>query len=119
MVRAGMSGLLESDFAGDQIHERPVEMADGTSRTLFFRELDSTHVQRYYMWATSADEDVRAAASARLVAAGLCNPVGSPALTFERAARLKPMVLKRIVEALEEVNGMRKPKTEAPDLGKS
>lgn len=113
-----MSGLQDSDFAGDAIHERTVTMADGSKRVLHFRELDSTHVNRYYLWLTSADEEVRAAAAARLIAAGLCNPDGTPALTFERAARLKPMVLKGLVDALQDVNAMRTQPAEALEAEK-
>lgn len=114
-----MSGLQASDFADDAIHERSVEMADGSVRVLHFRELDSTQFARYGMWVTSESEDVRAGAAARLASVGLCNPDGSPAVTFEQAVRIKMPVLKRICETIEEVNGFRKPKTQAPDLGKA
>lgn len=107
-----MSGLQDDDFAGDAIHERTVEMADGSKRVLHFRELDNTHVNRFAMWLTSESEDVRASAGARFVAAGLCNPDGSQALTFERAARIKPLVLKRLVNAMQDVNGMSMPTPE-------
>lgn len=98
-----MAALDDDLFAGDTLHAREVEVATGKIVTLHFRELPAGDFIRFHALATG-DEDARAGAAARLVAAGLCNPDGSPAMTFERALNLKSKPLGAIFEALLEVN---------------
>lgn len=105
-------GLSDKLFISGTIEERTIELGDGTKETLFFKHLPNTAFERYAIWVNSADEDTMATAAARLVSMGLCEPDGSPALTFERAQTLKRDVLKRVFRALIEVNEPTKAKTD-------
>ena len=97
--------LNESHFISAEVQERTVKMADGTEHVLHFRQLENTAFERFAMHSASADEDVAALASARLLVAGLVEPDGKPALTLDQAVKLKRPVMQRIVRALLEVNG--------------
>ena len=96
--------LDESLFASAELHEREVEVAPGKSIKLHFRELPAVEFFRYHSIATSGDEDANAGAAARLIAAGVCNPDGSAAMTVEKALTLKSAPLNAIFRALLEVN---------------
>lgn len=109
--------LTAKYFIEDKVEERSIEFADGTVDVLFFRQLPNSAFERYAIWCNSADENVVATASARLVAMGLCEPDGKPAITPEDAERIKRPVLQRIVKALLEVNGYGKGVAE--QLGKA
>jgi hypothetical protein len=97
--------LTDKFFISDKIEERSVELGDGTSEVLFFKQLPNTAFERYAIWCNSADENVVATASARLLVLGLCEPDGTPAITLEIAERLKRPVAQRMVNALLNVNG--------------
>lgn len=107
--------LDQSFFISSQLHEKEVEMADGSKHTLHFRELPYIDVSRYQAGIHSDNENERAAASAKLVSASLCNPDGSPALTFEQASRLKPSVGTAIFHAAVAVNTPVKKKPSDPE----
>lgn len=97
--------LNASCFASDKLEERAVELGDGTTQVLYFKHLTTTAFERYAIWRNSADDEVVAASSARLIAMGLCEPDGAPVLTEEQAAQLKWPVALRLVTTLLEVNG--------------
>jgi hypothetical protein len=97
--------LSDKFFISNKIEERSIEMGDGTTEVLFFKHLPNTAFERYAIWSNSADEDVVATASARLLAMGLCEPDGQPSLTPETAERIKRPVMQRMVRALLDVNG--------------
>lgn len=99
-----MAELDDDLFAGDTLHEQEVEVSPGKKVKLHFRELPAVEFIRFHGVATGGDEDARAGASARLVAAGLCNPDGTPAMSLDRALKLKSGPLKAIFAALLEVN---------------
>ena len=96
--------LDDSLFASAELHERDVEVAPGKSIKLHFRELPAVDFIRFHGIATGGDEDARAGAAARLIAAGVCNPDGSTAMTLEKALTLKSTPLNAIFQALLEVN---------------
>lgn len=100
-----MGMFSDADFVSSEIHERQVVLGDGLPHVVHFRELPHSDYKRFIMHCTSSDEDVRAAAEARLVAAGVCEPDGSPALTLEQAVRLRALVLQRLARYVVEVNG--------------
>lgn len=102
--------LDDSLFISDELAERTIELADGSKHVLFFRQLPNTAFEKYAIWCSSADEDVVAKASARLLALGLCDAEGKPAIDAERAERIKRPVMQRMVSALLEVNGYGKGK---------
>jgi len=106
--------LDKSLFISSDLHKKVVEMADGSKHEMYFRELPYIEVSRYQAGIQSADEDERAAASTKLVAASLCNPDGTPALTFEQASRLKPSVGAALFHAAVAVNTPAKKKDSDP-----
>jgi hypothetical protein len=101
--------LSDKFFISAKLEERPIELGDGSTEVLFFKHLPNTAFERYAIWCNSADEDVVARASARLLVLGLCEPDGKPAVTLEDAERIKRPVMQRLVRALLEVNGYGKP----------
>jgi hypothetical protein len=101
--------LSDKLFISDKIEERAVELGDGTTEVLHFKHLSSTQFERYAIWNASADEDVVATSSARLLVLGVCEPDGSPALDLAAAERLKRPVMQRLMKTLLEVNGYGKP----------
>jgi hypothetical protein len=101
----GLAMLSDKFFISEQIEERSIELDDGSTEVLFFKHLPNTAFERYAIWCNSANEDVVATASARLLALGLCEPDGSPAITLEVAERIKRPVMQKLVRALLEVNG--------------
>lgn len=109
--------LSDKLFISDKIEERTIELDDGTKEVLWFKHLPNTAFERYAIWNNSKDEDVVASASAGLIALGLCEPDGKPAITRERAEQIKRPVMLRIVNALLEVNGYGKKKTDAEQQG--
>ena len=56
----------------------------------------------------SEDDDVRSEATVRLIAASLCEPDGSSAITLEQARKLKPHVASALFEAVLDVNRVRR-----------
>ena len=100
-----MSSLDASLFISDKVHERQVELPDGTTHTLYFRELPAAEFRKFHLAEQSDDENLRANSMIRLVAASLCEPNGKSALTVGRAAQLKPQALGAIFAKVLEVNG--------------
>lgn len=99
--------MLDSSlFASTVVQEREIKLPDGKTHTLYFKELPAIEFSRYFNAVNSKDEDVQLLASAKLIAAGLCDPDGKQALTVEQAAQLKPGPLGAILEALRDVNGL-------------
>jgi hypothetical protein len=93
-----------TDYVTTEVHETGV-IIEGEPRTCFVRELPSTDVYRYFGWMASADEDVRAAAGARLVAMALCDADGKTVIDWEAAAGLRFTVIESLVRAVLAVNG--------------
>ena len=97
----------ESFFVSDQIHERKVALADGTEHTLHFRELPAVEFRKFGIAERSEDDEVRAEAMVRLIAASLCELDGKPAMTLDRARRLKSYVAASLFDAVLDVNRAR------------
>lgn len=95
----------ESLFAGSEVHARMVEVAPGKTVELWFKELPGVNFVRFHQMHASQDDAIKAAAAARLVADCLCNPDGTPAMTYEKACTLKSKPLNAIFAAVLEVNG--------------
>lgn len=94
-------------FVSDAVQPRDVELADGSTHTLHFKEYSGTAFAKYAMAIRSEDSQTRSEAPAILIAASVCNPDGSSALTFERACRLKPGAMSAIFNKVMEVNAVR------------
>ncbi|MFW8566149.1 hypothetical protein [Orrella sp. 11846] len=111
--------LDSSFFVSDVVHTREVELADGSTHTLHFKELPAGVFRRFALDNQNDNEDVRVDSMARIVAAGLVTPEGKPALTFEQAKRLKAEPMLRIFEAIQEVNAPDPKVTTSGDSGTS
>lgn len=98
--------MHDSFFVSNTLHEREIELADGSKYVLHFKELPANDFRKFYFSTQSKDDDVRSAAVCKLISMSLCNPDGKPAMTLEKAAQLKPGVEKAIFDALMSVNGM-------------
>jgi hypothetical protein len=102
--------LDDSLFASDTLHEREVEVAKGKKVKMHFKELPAVHFIRFHQDSASEDAEVRHGAAQRLLAACVCNPDGTPAMTVERAMTLKTGPLNAIFRLVLEVNGSEAPK---------
>lgn len=91
-------------FIPSTVESREIELADKTKHTLFFRHLGVQAWERFAMQSHSHDEEVASLAAARLLAEGLCDEAGKPALKLEDVLRLKRSVFRRMFSALLEVN---------------
>lgn len=107
--------LDDSFFVSATVHEKEVELPDGKKHKLHFKEIAYIDFTRFQSGIQSKDEDERAAASAKLIAASLCNPDGSPAITLERAEALKPAAGTAIFNAAIEVSSPAKKKPSKPE----
>lgn len=96
--------LDDSLFAGSDLHMRDVEI-DGKTHELWFKELPAVEFIRFHSLTSSADQDVRAGAAAKLIAACVVSPDGKPAMAYEKALTLKTKPLNAIFAAVLEVNG--------------
>ena len=107
--------LADTLFLSVALNKRTITLPDGTEHALLFKEAGSGVFRAY--WRADADADAQDLAAARLIAASLVNEDGSPAITVERAAQLKPAVSGQIVAAILEVNGFLKqqPKPGQPE----
>jgi hypothetical protein len=97
--------LDASLFVSPAVHERKIKLGDGAEHTMHFREIPSGAFRRFQLAETSDDLETRITAPAVLIAAGLCEPDGSDAISVEKAATLKPTVSRAIVAAILDVNG--------------
>lgn len=94
----------ESWFIPPDLEEKKVRLGDGSEHVLHFRHLPNTDFEAYAMQVNSADPEVAGAAAARLLAKGLCDAKGKPALPYERVVMLKRPVFRAMFAALLEVN---------------
>ena len=100
--------LGDAFFVSETLHERSITLADGSKHKLHFKELLSTAFTSYHTDINSDDEDVRNSAAPKIIAAGLVDADGKPAVSAEKAAQLKPLVQGQMVRAILEVNGFGK-----------
>ena len=99
--------MLDDDlFVSDAPIAREVEIG-GKLRTLHFRELPAVEFIRFSRRAQDGSDDLRDGAAAKLVAASVCNPDGTPAMSYERALQLKSGPLNAIFAVVLEINGRR------------
>lgn len=101
-----MNGLDATLFVSEQLHERPVELADGSKHVLHFREVSSLAMRRYQMAEHSEDEDVRASSMAVLIASSVMNHDGTPAMDVAKAQMLKPQVTNALMRAILDLNNI-------------
>lgn len=108
----------QSLFISDALHEREIELADGSKHVLHFRELSAGKFRVFFEAERSKDEAVRESSIARLIADSVCNPDGTQAMTVERATQLKPVVSSALFKQILDVNGFSAAKkASAPETG--
>jgi hypothetical protein len=95
-------------FVSTELHEREVELADGSKHVLYFKELPAIEFRRFALAEQSENENIKATSIAKLIAASLCDADGKMAITFEQALNLKASAMNSIFEAMLEVNGQKK-----------
>lgn len=100
--------LDKAFYVSTELHEKEVELADGSKHTLHFKELPAIEFRRFSLAEQSDNENVRATSIAKLIAASLCDADGKPAITFDQALNLKASAMNAIFEAMLEVNGQKK-----------
>lgn len=96
--------LDPSLFVGETIHEREITLGDGSKQLLHFREITSADFRKLQT-ASMKPEEAEAAVS-RVIAASLCNPDGTDAITVKQASALKHGVRMALSIAIAEVNGI-------------
>lgn len=92
-------------FHSDTVHERAVELFDGSKHTLFFRELTDAEYRKVQRAGRDEDPETRESHRTMMIAMSLCSAAGAPELTFEQADSLKPVVKDRLYLSALEVNG--------------
>jgi hypothetical protein len=98
--------LHDAFFAGAELHQREIALADGSKHVLHFKELPATEFRKFYIAEASKDEDVQAGSMAKLISASLCDPDGKPAISYKQALNLKPAAARALLNAVLEINGI-------------
>lgn len=98
--------LSDSLFVSEQLHERTVELADGSKHVLHFREVSSAAMRKYQIAESSADEEVRVSSMAVLIASSVVNPDGTPAMDVDKAQKLKPQVTNALMREILDLNSI-------------
>ena len=101
-----MAALDEAFFAAAEPLARDVTLPDGSVHRLHFRQLPAATFRKHFRQLDGDDEARQAQGMAGLIAASLCEADGSPAITPEQAALLKPAAERAIFEAILDANGM-------------
>ena len=95
--------LDESLFVSNELHVREVQIGKGKKVELHFRELPAIEFIRINL--VQSDPDAHACAVAKLIAACVCNPDGSQAMSYEKALTLKQGALNAIFAVVMKING--------------
>ena len=96
--------LDDSLFVSSDLHEREVQIDKNKTVKLHFRELPAIEFMKFHLAQSEVDANARAGAAAKLIAACVCNPDGSPAMSYEKALTLKTRPLNAIFAVVKEVN---------------
>ncbi len=97
--------LDESLFVSDIVHSRDVEINKDKVIRLHFKEIPAIEFIKFQRALNSEDEDTRSGAIAVLIAASLCEADGTPAMTVDKAMRLKTKPMDAIFKIVMEING--------------
>jgi len=96
--------LSKDFFVSDKLHERNIEMPDGSTHLIHFAELTAADFTTFRDEQRSDDGKTRAMATPRLLAKAVREPNGKAAMTADQAAKLKPGPMRALFEAVLEVN---------------
>jgi hypothetical protein len=97
--------LDDALFVGQHLHVHEVPLPDGTKAKIHFKELAWPDWYAYQIGQRSEDPQERLAAIARMLAASVCDPDGSQALTVERALQLRPAPMNSLLEVVLSTHG--------------
>lgn len=104
-------------FVSTEVKARDVEI-NGKTLALFFRELPSSLIRRYYLVEASNDIEQQSQNMNWLVSQSLVDQSGNLVLTLEKALTLKPKALNALFKAAIEVNsGIEKSDGEKKSVG--
>lgn len=96
--------LSKDFFVSDKLHERTVELPDGSKHPLHFAELTAADFTNFRDEQRSEDAKVRLMATPKLLSKAVRESNGKQAMTPEQAAKLKPAPMRALFEAVLEVN---------------
>lgn len=96
----------DSFFVSAKVHDKEVELADGSKHTVWFKELSAVAFRAFQIAEHSQDLDERISSMPKLIAASVCEPDGTLAMNLERAKTLKPEVMNKLVAAILEINNI-------------
>ncbi len=96
--------LDPSLFISDEVHEREVTLADGSTHTFYIREQEAGVLRAFSLGQVSDDPDKQAESMARLIAKAIASPEGKPVLSLSDAKRLKFPVQIALARAISEVH---------------
>lgn len=85
---------------------REVKFSDGTTETVHFRQVSAGQMRRWRAAEQSGDDEIRAFAMQRLVAASLCDAEGKLVLTDAESQNLTPNGLTDIFPHVMAVSGV-------------
>ena len=98
--------LPASFFVSEQLHERNVEMPDGSVHALHFRQVPAVEFRKFVFAERSSDESTQAGSAAKLISASLCDADGKPSLSYTQALKLNAAATKSLLDAVMSVNGL-------------
>jgi hypothetical protein len=98
---------LDAFLVSPDVQARVVKLPDGSEHELHFRELPAVEFRKLHMAEQSDDENVRAGAMAKIIAASLCEADGKPAMDYAQALKLKTGAMTALMEAVLSVNGLK------------
>lgn len=100
--------LDNSLFASQDVEAHDIELGDGSKHKLYFKEATAGAFSDYSAALRSDDVKERAKAPAIIIAACLCEPDGSAAITREKVMELKIDPMNRIFMKCLEVSTKKK-----------
>ena len=83
LVYPGLNMIDKSLFTIVEIHERTIELADGSTHVLHFRELSAAEFRRFQFAELSLDDEKRVGLLVWFISICLCELDGKIVLMFE------------------------------------
>lgn len=97
-------------FVSAEVIEREIELGDETKHKLYFKEIPHNTFNLFLQHRSHEDEEIRADSTSHLIANSLCDEQGNLVLSFNKARTLKPVVANQMIDAILEINGVKKKK---------
>lgn len=106
--------LPQKFFIPAGVQQLPVRFPDGTVEQVHFHRLAFIQVCAYEQAKNSPDPEVRHGAITRMISWSVCEPDGSPGLTWEQAILLDPKAAGALLDVILELNDLNKAKKPLP-----